>query len=84
MNQGVCASTYFKWNGTNLSKIISFRSVESIDYNGNIVYKYYINDKKVTRSKYESSITPYQKGFKYVDLSYSYEVSDSIMKNKLL
>ena len=84
MNQGVCASTYFEWNGTNLSKTISFRSVESIDYNGDIVYKYYINDKKVTRSKYESSITPYQKGFKYVDLSYSYEVSDSVMKKKLL
>ena len=84
MGQGVCASTYFKWDGSKLSKIISFRSVEKIDSNMNIVYNYYINDKKVTRSKYKSSIAPYQKGLKSVSVSNSYKVTDSVMKKKLL
>ena len=73
-------STYYKWNGSKLSTIISFNVVPDGDYE----YKYYINDKKVTRSKYMSSIAPYEKGLKYVDLSNSYPVKDSVMKNKLL
>ena len=84
MRQGISDITYLKWNGSKLSTIISFSSIEKYDSNGNLVCQYSINNKKVTRSKYESSITPYQKGFKYVDLSYSYEVSDSVMKKKLL
>lgn len=84
MGQGVCASTYYKWNGSKLSKIISFSSVEEIRPDLNIVYKYYINDKKVTRSKYESSIAPYEKGLKYIDQSNSYPITDSVMKKKLL
>ena len=69
-----------EWSGSNLSTIISFNVVPDGDYE----YKYYINDKKVTRSKYMSSIAPYEKGLKYVDLSNSYPVKDSVMKNKLL
>ena len=77
-------STYYKWNGSKLSKIISFSSVEEIRPDLNIVYKYYINDKKVTRSKYKSSIAPYEKGLQYINQSNSYPVTDSVMKKKLL
>lgn len=75
--------TYYKWDGSKLSTIISFSLIEEFS-NGNFGYKYYINDKKVTLSKYESSIAPYEKGFKYVDVSNSYAVTDSVMKDKLL
>ena len=43
-----------------------------------------INNKKVTRSKYESSTAPYEKGLKSISLSNSYAVTDSVMRNKLL
>ena len=84
MGQGVCVTTYYKWNGSKVSKIISFSSVEKLDSNGNLVYKYSINDKKVTRSKYKSSIAPYEKGLKHIEASNSYKVTDSVMKKKLL
>ena len=60
------------------SAIVEFSS------NGDFEYKYYINDKKVTRSKYNSSIAPYEKGLKSVSLLNSYAVTDSVMKEKLL
>ena len=82
--QGNYHSTYYKWNGSKLSTVISFSSVEKIDSNMNIIYNYYINNKKVTRSKYKSSIAHYEKGLKHVDLSNSYKVTDSVMKKKLL
>ena len=82
--QGIYRNTYYKWTGAKLSKIISFTSIEQLDSSGDFVYKYYINNKKVTRSKYKSSIAPYQKGFKHVDPSNSYAVTDSVMKKKLL
>ena len=73
-------STYYKWSGSKLSTIISFSAVPDEGFG----YKYYINDKKVTRSKYKSSIAPYEKGLKYVDVYNSYPVTDSVMKEKLL
>ena len=73
-------STYYKWSGSKLSTIISFSAVPDEGFG----YKYYINDKKVTRSKYMSSIAPYEKGLKYVDVYNSYPVTDSVMKEKLL
>lgn len=82
--QGNYHSTYYKWNGSKLSTVISFSSVEKIDSNMNIIYNYYINNKKVTRSKYESSTAPYEKGLKSISLSNSYAVTDSVMRNKLL
>ena len=82
--QGNYHSTYYKWNGSKLSTVISFSSVEKIDSNMNIIYNYYINNKKVTRSKYKSSIAPYEKGLKHIEASNSYKVTDSVMKKKLL
>ncbi|VYU18491.1 hypothetical protein [Intestinibacter bartlettii] len=76
--------TYYKWNGSKLSTMVSFSSIEELLPNGNVQYKYYINNKKVTRSKYESSIAPYEKGLKSISLSNSYAVTDSVMRNKLL
>ena len=84
MGHGICDTTYLKWNGSKLSKIISFSSVEKFDSNGNLVCQYSINDKKVTRSKYESSMASYQKGLTSVDFSNAYAVTDSVMKKKLL
>ena len=60
------------------SAIVEFSS------NGDFEYKYYINDKEVTLSKYNSSIAPYVKGLKSVSLLNSYAVTDSVMKKKLL
>ena len=77
-------STYYKWSGSKLSTIMSSSAIEEVSSNGDFGYKYYINDKEVTRSKYDSSIAPYEKGFKSVGLSSSYAVTDSVMKDKLL
>ncbi len=81
--QGSSFNTYYKWNGSKLSRIISFSQIEVSTSNG-FGYKYYINNKKVTRSKYNSSIAPYEKGITYLGLSNSYVVTDSVMKKKLL
>ena len=77
-------TTYYKWNGSKLSTIMSSSATQEMSSNGNIVCKYYINNKKVTLSKYNSSIAPYVKGLKSVSLSNSYAVTDSVMKDKLL
>ena len=84
MRQGISDITYLKWNGSKLSKIISFSSIEKYDSNGNLVCQYSINNKKVTRSKFKSSMASYEKGLKSVSLSNSYKVTDSVMKKKLL
>ena len=84
MRQGISDITYLKWNGSKLSTIISFSSIEKYDSNGNLVCQYSINNKKVTRSKFKSSMASYQKGLKSVSLSNSYKVTDSVMKKKLL
>ena len=81
---GNCHTTYYKLSGSKLSTIMSSSSVEVFTSNGDFGYKYYINDKKVTRSKYKSSIAPYEKGLKSVSVYNSYAVTDSVMKNKLL
>lgn len=77
-------TTYYKWSGSKLSTIMSSSAIVEFSSNGDFEYKYYINDKKVTRSKYESSIAPYEKGLKSVSLLNSYAVTDSVMKEKLL
>ena len=77
-------TTYYKWSGSKLSTIMSSSAIGEFSSNGDFEYKYYINDKKVTRSKYESSIAPYEKGLKSVSLLNSYAVTDSVMKKKLL
>ena len=77
-------STYYRWNGSKLSTIMSANSIGQLNSNGDYVCKYYINNKKVTRSKYESSTAPYEKGLKSISLSNSYAVTDSVMRNKLL
>ncbi len=78
-------STYYKWNGSNLSTIISFSSVEEMSYDGeDFEYKYYINDEEVTFSKYNSAIAPYENGFKSASVYDSYAVTDSVMQDKLL
>ena len=59
-------------------------AIEVLRPDGNLGYNYYINNKKVTYSKYKSSIAPYKKGLKYINLSNSYDVTDSVMKKKLL
>lgn len=82
--QGNCFNTYYKWDGSKLSTIMSSRSVEEYNSNGYFEYKYYINDKKVTLSKYKSSIAPYEKGLKSVNVQNSYKVTDSVMRDKLL
>ena len=84
MNHGISDITYYKWNGSKLSTIISFSSIEKYDSNGNLVCQYSINNKKVTRSKYKSSMASYEKGLKYIDQSNSYPITDSVMRNKLL
>lgn len=77
-------TTYYKWSGSKLSTIISSSSIGELNSNGNFGYKYYLNNKKVTLSKYNSSIAPYEKGLKSVSVYNSYAVTDSVMKNKLL
>ena len=77
-------STYYRWNGSKLSTIMSANSIGQFNSNGDYVCQYYINNKKVTRSKYESSTAPYEKGLKSISLSNSYAVTDSVMRNKLL
>ena len=77
-------STYYKWDGSKLSTIISSSSIEEMSSNGDFGYRYYINDKEVTLSEYNSSIAPYENGFKYVSVDDSYAVTDSVMKDKLL
>lgn len=77
-------SAYYKWSGSKLSTIMSSSVIEEYSSNGDIKYKYYINDKKVTRSKYNNSVAPYVKGLKSVSLLNSYAVTDSVMKDKLL
>lgn len=84
VGQGNCIKNYYKWNGSKLSTIMSSNAIEELRPDGNFGYKYYINNKKVTRSKYKSSIAPYEKGLKHLDLSNSYAVTDSVMKKKLL
>lgn len=76
--------TYYKWSGSKLSTIMSSRAIEYLSSNGDFGYKYYINDKRVTLSKYKASIAPYEKGLKYVNVENSYAVTDSVMKDKLL
>ena len=82
--QGNYIKDYYKWNGSKLSTIMSSSATQEMSSNGNIVCKYYINNKKVTRSKYKGSIAPYEKGLKHINLSNSYTVTDSVMKKKLL
>ena len=77
-------TTYYKWSGSKLSTIMSSSAIGEFSSNGDFEYKYYINDKEVTLSKYNSSIAPYVKGLKSVSLSNSYAVTDSVMKDKLL
>ena len=77
-------TTYYRWNGSKLSTIMSANSIGQFNSNGDYVCQYYINNKKVTRSKYESSTAPYEKGLKSISLSNSYAVTDSVMRNKLL
>ena len=81
---GCSETNYYKWNGSKLSNIMSANEKQYFISNGYFRYKYSINDKKVTRSKYESSIAPYEKGLKSLSLSNSYAVTDSVMRNKLL
>ena len=82
--QGNCFKTYYKWDGSKLSTIISSDVIEEFTSDEEFIYKYYINNKKVTRSKYKGSIAPYEKGLKHINLSNSYTVTDSVMKKKLL
>lgn len=77
-------TTYYKWSGSKLSTIMSSSAIEEFTSYEDIKYKYYINDKKVTLSKYKSSIAPYEKGLKSVSVYDSYAVTDSVMKDKLL
>ncbi len=63
---------------------MSASEIEEFNPNGYFGCKYYINNKKVTRSKYESSTAPYEKGLKSVSISNAYPVTDSVMRNKLL
>ena len=77
-------TTYYKWSGSKLSTIISSDVIEEFTSDEEFIYKYYINNKKVTRSKYKGSIAPYEKGLKHINLSNSYTVTDSVMKKKLL
>ena len=63
---------------------MSSSEIGKFSSNGDFEYKYYINGKKVTLSKYKSSIAPYEKGLKSVSLLNSYAVTDSVMKEKLL
>ena len=77
-------TTYYKWSGSKLSTIMSSSAIGEFSSNGEFEYKYYINDKKVTLSKYNSSIAPYEKGLKSVSVYDSYAVTDSVMKDKLL
>ena len=83
-SRGCSETNYYKWNGSKLSKIMSASEIEEFNPNGYFGCKYYINNKKVTRSKYESSTAPYEKGLKSISLSNSYAVTDSVMRNKLL
>ena len=84
VGQGNCIKNYYKWNGSKLSTIMTSNAIEELRPNGNFGYKYYINNKKVTRSKYKSSIAPYEKGLKHLNLSNSYAITDSVMKKILL
>lgn len=77
-------NTYYKWSGSKLSTIMSSSAIGEFSSNGNFQYKYYINNKKVTMSKYSSSIAPYEKGLKSVSVFNSYAVTDSVIKDKLL
>ena len=77
-------TTYYKWSGSKLSTIMSSSEIGKFSSNGDFEYKYYINGKKVTLSKYKSSIAPYEKGLKSVSVYNSYSVTDSVMKDKLL
>ena len=77
-------TTYYKWSGSKLSTIMSSSAIGEFSSNGDFEYKYYINDKEVTLSKYNSSIAPYVKGLKSVSVYNSYAVTDSVMKKKLL
>lgn len=81
---GNCHDTYYKWSGCKLSTIMSSSAIGEFSSNGDLRYKYYINNKKVTSSKYKRLIAPYQKGLKSVSISNSYAVTDSVMKDKLL
>ena len=81
---GSCETTYYKWSGSKLSTIMSSSEIGKFSSNGDFEYKYYINGKKVTLSKYKSSIAPYEKGLKSVSVYNSYSVTDSVMKDKLL
>ena len=82
--QGHEIKDYYKWNGSKLSKIMTSDKVEVLRPNDTFGYDYYINDKTVTRSKYKSSIAPYEKGLKSASLSNSYAIKDSVMRKKLL
>ena len=84
VGQGNCIKNYYKWNGSKLSTIMTSNAIEELRPNGHFGYKYYINNKKVTRSKYKSSIAPYEKGLKHLNLSNSYAITDSVMKKILL
>ena len=77
-------TTYYKWNGSKLSTIMSSSATQEMSSNGNIVCKYYINNKKVTLSKYNSSIAPYEKGLKSVSAYDSYAFTDYVMQDILL
>ena len=77
-------TTYYKWNGSKLSTIMSCNIIASSYPDGDFEYKYYINDKKVDWIEYKISVAPYEKGLIHVDLSNSYAVTDSVMKKKLL
>ena len=77
-------TTYYKWSGSKLSTIMSSSAIGEFSSNGDFEYKYYINDKEVTLSKYNSSIAPYVKGLKSISVYNSYAVTDSVMKKKLL
>ena len=63
---------------------MSSSAIGEYSSNGDFEYKYYINDRKVTLSKYNSSIAPYEKGLKSVSVGNSYKVTDSVMRDKLL
>lgn len=77
-------NTYYKWNGSKLSKLMTANAIGSPHSNGDFTYKYYINDKQVSYSKYKNSTAPYQKGVKVASLGNSNSVTDSVMKKKLL
>ena len=77
-------TTYYKWSGSKLSTIMSSSATQEMSSNGNIVCKYYINNKKVTSSKYNSSIAPYEKGLKSVSAYDSYAFTDYVMQDILL